>query len=334
MNRVRSWFVWMAATGAAAATVFGEAATPSPANPPAAVKTFTYKRVGDLEIRADVHLPARSASGPHPVLMWIHGGALIFGGRQGLPRIAPELLAAGVVIVSIDYRLAPETRLPELVDDVADAYRWICRDGPELFNADPHRVAVAGGSAGGYLALLTGCRVSPRPVALVSFWGYGDIIGPWYSEPSSAPRHHTVTTNRENAFKQVSGPAIANDRDRKGDGQLFYIYCRQQGLWPWAVTGWDPHREAEKFYPYMPLKNVTPAYPPTLLIHGNKDTDVPYQQSVMMAEELKRNGVEHDIVEVKGAEHGLDHADPKLVALVYQHAVTFLLDHLKGTNGY
>src|SRR5579859_5302712 len=163
MNPPRASLGLMAGLGILTAVALGEPAPVGPGTVQPVAKTFTYKRVGDLEIRADVHLPSVAVKGAHPVLMWIHGGALIFGGRQGLPRIAPELMAAGVVIVSIDYRLAPETRLPELVDDVADAYRWICRDGPELFKADPHRVAIAGGSAGGYLTLLMGCRVSPPP---------------------------------------------------------------------------------------------------------------------------------------------------------------------------
>ena len=51
-------------------------------------------------------------------------------------------------------------------------------------------VAVSGGSAGGYLTLVTGYRVKPWPKALVAFWGYGDLVGPWYSEPSPHPRHH------------------------------------------------------------------------------------------------------------------------------------------------
>jgi acetyl esterase/lipase len=290
--------------------------------------TYTYKTVGNLEIKANVARTPLSGLNPHPVLIWIHGGALIFGNREGWPKMAPELEAAGISVVSIDYRLAPETKLPDVIRDVVDAYVWVCRKGPQLFGADPNRIAVAGGSAGGYLALVLGYRVEPRPNAVVSFWGYGDLIGPWYSEPSPYPRHHTVTTTLEAAFKEVSGPPIADDRDRKGNGQTFYLFCRQQGLWPWAVTGWDPHREALKFYPYMPLKNVTPDYPPTLLVHGDQDTDVPYEQSVLMAKELEKNGVEHTLIGVPGAEHGLEHADPDMIATVNRRAVTFLREHL------
>ena len=75
------------------------------------------------------------------------------------------------------------------------------------------------------------------------------------------------------------GPAVADARERKGDGGIFYNYCRQSGLWPKAVSGWDPRKESEKFFPFMPVKNVTREYPPTVLIHGTADTDVPLEQS-------------------------------------------------------
>ena len=162
-----------------------------------------------------------------------------------------------------------------------------------------------GGSAGGYLTLTSGYRVRPRPNALVSFWGYGDLIGEWYSSPSPHERHRRVVMTEEEALAQVSGPPIANAADREGDGGAFYQYCRQHGIWPQQVSGWDPGKEAEKFFPYMPLKNVTADYPPTLLVHGTADTDVPYEQSQMMAAELDRRGIEHRLLTVEGAEHGL-----------------------------
>ncbi|MFO1095823.1 MAG: prolyl oligopeptidase family serine peptidase [Planctomycetaceae bacterium] len=90
----------------------------------------------------------------------------------------------------------------------------------------------------------------------------------------------------------------------KGKGSLFYEWCRQHGAWPKGVSGWDPHTEPEKFYPFMPLKNVTAQYPPTVLIHGTADTDVPYEQSVLMDAELKRAGVEHEFISLENGEHG------------------------------
>lgn len=299
---------------------------PVQAQPPR--ETFTYKQVGDLEIKADVY--GAREGGPRPVVVWIHGGALIGGHREQVDRrVLQPMLESGCLVVSIDYRLAPETQLPEIIADLEDAFRWIRERGGELFGADPERLAVAGGSAGGYLTLTAGYRVQPPPRALVAFYGYGDLIGSWYSTPSPHPRHHQSRLSRAEAYRQVSGPPISDSRDRPGDGGAFYQFCRQQGLWPRAVSGWDPHGEAEKFHPYMPVKNVTAGYPPTLLIHGTADTDVPHEQSVLMAAELERNGVEHRLISIEGGEHGFGGAEPADVEAAYTAAVEFLREHLQ-----
>ncbi len=288
--------------------------------------THSFKQAGEVKILADVY-PA--AGEKRPVVVWSHGGALINGHRESVPGWLAEACRKNeYVLVSIDYRLAPETQLPLIIEDVEDAFRWVRQKGPEMFHGDPERIAVVGGSAGGYLTLTSGFRVKPRPQALVSLWGYGDLVGPWYSEPSPHARHHGSKLSREEAFQQVSGKQISDSRERKGDGGAFYQYCRQQGTWPKAVSGWDPKKEPEKFFPYMAVKNVTADYPPTLLIHGDKDTDVPYEQSAMMAVELKKHEVEHRLVRLEGGEHGLAGVDPKIISQTYADAAAFLQKHL------
>ncbi len=172
-------------------------------------ETHTYKTVGDLAIKADVYRQQGQQS--RPAAVWIHGGALIGGHRGEVPgRVKKHMLDAGYTLVSLDYRLAPETKLPEIIQDVEDAFGWIRRDGPRLFNIDANRIAVIGGSAGGYLTLTSGFRVNPRPTVLLSLWGYGDLIGDWYSKPSPHPRHQQSKMTREEAYRQVSGPAISD----------------------------------------------------------------------------------------------------------------------------
>ena len=94
------------------------------------VKTFTYKR--DLQV--DVYdFPGRSNQ---PVIVFIHGGALMMGSR-GLSTNSGSLLhtlvSAGYSVVSIDYRLAPQVKLPAIIEDVQDACKWVREKGPELF---------------------------------------------------------------------------------------------------------------------------------------------------------------------------------------------------------
>jgi acetyl esterase/lipase len=310
------------ASGAAAASL-GLVSAGISAEAEFVMKTYTYKTAGDLEIKADVHRAEDDIE--RPVVVWIHGGALINGHRASVSQeVKRWALQAGHALVSIDYRLAPETQLPEIIQDVEDAFAWIRRDGPRLFHANPEKIAVAGGSAGGYLTLTSGFRVQPRPTVLLSLWGYGDLVGDWYSKPSPHPRHHGVKLTREEAWRQVSGPPISDSRQRKGDGGAFYQYCRQHGEWPQAVSGWDPLEEPEKFFPYMAVKNVTKDYPPTVLIHGQSDTDVPHEQSAMMAQEFVKHGTPHEFISIPNAEHGLAGGEPRLVAAAYQKAFAFL----------
>jgi acetyl esterase/lipase len=286
--------------------------------------TVTYKKVGDLPVRAAVYRPDDQRV--RPVVVWIHGGALINGHRDGISRrVRKYATEREFALVSIDYRLAPETKLPGIIADVEDAFDWLHSKGAEQFHLDRSRIAVTGGSAGGYLTFVTGHRIKPRPQALVAFWGYGDLVGDWYSQPSPHPRHNRVKVSRDEAFKQISGPPVSDSRDRKGNGGLFYLYCRQTGLWPSLVTdGWDPKKDVEKFAPYMPVRNVSADYPPTLMIHGTDDTDVPHEQSVMMAREFKKHDVEHKLISIEKGEHGLGGGDSEKIDAAYKAAEKFL----------
>lgn len=285
--------------------------------------TYVYKTVGDLKIHADVYQYEDAQQ--RPAVVWIHGGALINGHRAAVSqRVKNMAFENGYVLISLDYRLAPETQLTDIIADLEDAFRWLRKEGPRLFHINPDRIAVTGGSAGGYLTLVSGHRVKPRPQVLVAFWGYGDLVGDWYSQPSPHPRHHRIKTTRENAWKQVSGPAVSDSRLRKGDGGLFYQYCRQTGEWPQAVTGWNPATEGKKFHPFMPVKNVDASYPPTALIHGTADTDVPFEQSVLMDRELTKHKIPHEFLRIENGEHGLAGGNPKEIDAAYEKAFQFL----------
>jgi len=284
-------------------------------------RTYTYKTVGDLQIRADVYRKPDDIV--RPAILYIHGGALIMGSRSWLdPVQAERYLNAGYTIISIDYRLAPQAKLGQIVEDLEDAYRWVRLEGPKLLLIDPTRIAVIGHSAGGYLALMAGFRLNPRPTAVVSFYGYGDIAGEWYSRPDPFYNRQPLVS-KEEAYQSVGTRVVSGDPGGTREG--FYLYTRQQGVWPLEVAGHDPDKEPKAFDPFCPVRNVTKDYPPTLLLHGDNDTDVPFQQSVLMAKELELHGVQHELIVLADQGHEFDRAmqDP-IIAKTFYSVLTFL----------
>lgn len=294
-------------------------------NPP---QTHVFKTLTNCEVKADVH-GARPAAAPRPVVIWLHGGALIGGCRTGIDAALRDLmLAAGMIVVAADYRLAPETKLPQIVEDVRDAHDWVRRDGPALFAADPDRIAIIGDSAGGYLALIAASRrgLAPRPRAVVSLYGYGDIAGDWYARPDPFYcRQPPVDPGQARAAvgtTELSEPPPGDQRS------LFYLYCRQHGLWPTEVAGLAP----QALGPWCPVQNVDSDYPPTLLLHGDRDTDVPYRQSALMADALARAAVRHELVTLEGAGHCFAGAAEGDVARAHRRVVSFLADALAAAT--
>lgn len=277
-----------------------------------AKQTLTYKVAAPPAgpLLADVYRSAGDQT--RPVVIFIHGGALMMGNRgrsTNKGSLFDVLLRAGFAIVSIDYRLAPQVQLPAIIEDLVDACKWVREKGPILFHIDPKKIFVMGESAGGYLTQVAGYRVNPKPRALVSFWGYGDIAGDWYSRPDEFYRKQPLVPKAE--------------ADEKGGGKL-YLYFRQNGLWPKVLTGHDPDTEPKAFDKFCPVRNVTKNYPPTLLVHGTKDTDVPYHLSVAMDKELTAKGVKHEFITIPDGGHGFGRNDADTAARTYGQVVKFL----------
>lgn len=286
--------------------------------------TIIYKQKEDFELKADFY-PASETS--NPVIVYIHGGGLLWGSREDIkPEQIDLYLQAGFNVFSIDYRLAPESKLPAIQQDIADALDWVANEGTKKFDYDSEKVAVIGSSAGGFLALLTGTFTN-KPKAIVSFYGYGDITGDWAVKPSP---HYSAMTNvpRELAKMLVSDKIISVGPIEKR--YAIYMYARQHGVWIEELTGLIPILSKDELSKYSPLFNIQADYPPTLLLHGTNDEDVPYEQSVLMAESLQEQGVANELITIPDGKHQFDEDwQSPIVQNAFKEVITFLKNNLK-----
>lgn len=115
-------------------------------------------RDGDIPVR--IYVPDVQEAASLPVLVYYHGGGFIFSSIEAVDRLV-RLIAneARVIVVSVDYRLAPEHPYPAAHDDAEDAFLW-ARDNAASFGGDPARVSAGGDSAGGHLATVTALRMT------------------------------------------------------------------------------------------------------------------------------------------------------------------------------
>jgi acetyl esterase/lipase len=131
---------------------------------------------GSSRQRLDVWRPAGTRAGDaRPTLLYVHGGGWIIGNKeyQGLCTVH-ELVAAGWVCYSTNYRLSPRATFPEHLDDVLAALAWV-RAHAQGHGADPECIVLAGGSAGGHLASLASLCAEPPVQGCVPYYGVYDF---------------------------------------------------------------------------------------------------------------------------------------------------------------
>jgi arylsulfatase A-like enzyme/dienelactone hydrolase len=243
---------------------------------PAGVKRIAnleYSRPDSGALLLDLFLPEKAPERPLPVVLWIHGGGWKNGSKENCPLT--WLAAEGYAVVSLGYRLSWMARWPAQLDDARAAIRWL-RTNAARYQLDPARIAVSGGSSGGNLAGVVGTAPSPagetvssRVGAVIDFYGASDMM--------------TMPVN-------VPGPG-------RGDAEL----AKSNGA---KLLGGIVRDRPELARQVSTLHQVSPDDPPFLILHGDRDPEVPLEQSQRLHAKLQAAGVPSELVVLKGAGHG------------------------------
>lgn len=241
---------------------------------------LTYAVASGQELKLDVHSPR--AAGPHPVVVYIHGGGWIAGSKEESALRLLPFLAQGAAVVNVEYRLARVALAPAAVEDCRCALRWVIRNA-ERYRLDPKRIAVVGSSAGGHLALLTGMLRR----------GDGFERGC----PSDEKIRWTDADRAEmHVVGIVSLFGITDVADMIGDSPNARSYAVE-----WIGNRDDANALARRV---SPLTYVRRDVPPILTVHGDADTVVPLSHATRLHDALTEAGAPNELVIVKGAGHG------------------------------
>jgi alpha-L-fucosidase 2 len=221
-------------------------------------------------------------AGPFPAAILVHGGGWVAGDKQQyITYIFQPLSDAGFAWFSINYRLAPQYKFPAAANDVESAVRYV-RANAAKYKVDIKRIALIGESAGGHLVAYVGARNVPQSRVAAVVSMYGI--------------HDFISACV--AWKPVPKEIL----------ELFGIASVDATTAPILIKA-------------SPVVYVTKQMPPFLLMHGSKDEDVPYEQSVEMCEKTKSVGAHCDLITLEGAPHGMDHWEPHPEFLWYKKAL-------------
>jgi acetyl esterase/lipase len=263
------------------------------ADSPAYTRTedVIYGRKFGTALTLDVFTPKENANGA--AVIWAVSGGWFSDHAAVQPKFYEEFLRRGYTVFAVVHGSQPRFTIPECIADMNRAVRFI-RLHAKDYKIDPDRIGIAGASAGGHLSLMQGMagdkgdaaakdpveQTSSRVQAVACFFPPTDFLN--YGKPGEDALGRGVLKALKAAFDFV-------ELDPKTRA-----YVR--------VTDEDKLKEIGR--KISPMTHVTGDDPPTLIIHGDADKIVPFQQAEIFIAKLKEAGVPAELVTKKGAGHG------------------------------
>jgi acetyl esterase/lipase len=277
------------------------------------LKDVVYARRGSRELRLQILMPEdrssllppeeRSTIPPRPLIVYVQGSAWL---PQALYAAIPQLADfahAGYVVASVEYRPSTEAVAPAQIQDVKAAIRFLRAHAVE-YNIDPNRVGIWGDSSGGHMAALAGLTDGFKP-----------FLTDDYPDHSSAVQA-VVDFYGPTDFTRMNDFPTRLDHDAPDSPESIVVGGPiQEPAQARAVRAYNPitHIAADK------------SAPPFLILHGDRDSLVPFNQSVLLYEALRDAGHDVTFYKVAGADHGVRFWTPAVMDVVR----AFLDEHLK-----
>lgn len=245
-----------------------------------------------IQLKLDIAKPSICKNELVPLAVFVHGGGWRGGDKGGAftRNDAKMLFQLGFAVASINYRLSPKFHFPAHINDCKLAIRFLRKNARE-FGIDPDRIAVWGSSAGGHLVLLMGTADEKDGLE-------GDGL-PGISSKVNAVVDHFGPSDLTKAT-QAGHPAVTE------------------------FLGCDPYYCIDIALKASPITYVTPDDPPILIIHGENDRIVAYEQSEKIALKLKEAGNPCALIKVKNAGHGFTPDPPNSQIAPSRNYIDFL----------
>lgn len=243
------------------------------------------------------------------IIIYLHGGGMIFGSRKDLPEAYIRMLTeAGYQLISIDYPLAPEAPLSEILHETTQAVTWLCKEHTEP-------IFIMGRSAGAYLALSQALK-HPQIKGLIFFYGYYNLADIQMNRPSSFYSKFNPADRKIAMDKRAPGVIYEASLEERFP---LYVYARQSGTWISMIVG---PQDPPSMYSYnvMDLRKL----PATFIASSKEDPDVPSQQSISLHAMVPQS----ELHLIDGSEHDFDRTQLETTGLDTYRKLIVWLDNL------
>ena len=256
-----------------------------PSLPSGFVAEYDVKYIpnGDPAQVLDIYFPEKRGDKPLPLLIWVHGGGWTGGSKAEMPYL--NQLSRGYIVASIEYRFSQKALFPAQIQDCQAAIRWL-RANAGKYNIDPDHIGVGGASAGGHLVALLGTSGGKKT--------FPPIGG---NEDQS---------DRVQAVCDIFGPTDfwTVIKQAEADKEVKNVFSWNNGDPYSKLIGGKLGQDQDKCNAVSPVHYVSKDSPPFLILHGDRDTLVPFAQSVELTDLLTKAGVPVTLQRMPGSGHG------------------------------